>query len=168
MRLLLDRDIRCPQSMGLLARHVMAINPKSIDQHTGVHDMTGIFAAYGIHIAPVVDDAGRPIGVISRADLDGYRFRRRDGLLGLVGRASIPGAINATPNGGDSDLTAKHILAPVVICVPDNAPIASIIEKFLDLEIRSLFVTDMNGVLVGVIRVFDLLRKVAKYKQLIP
>lgn len=167
MTLLLDRDFRCPQSMELLARHVMAINPKSIDQHTSVHDIEGIFAAYGIHIAPVVDEAGRPIGVISRADLDNYRSRHRDGLLGVVSRASIPGASNATPNGRDFDVTARHMMAPVVVSVPDDAPIASIIEKILELEIRCLYVIDVNGVLVGVIRVFDLLRKVAEYEQLV-
>jgi CBS-domain-containing membrane protein len=53
-------------------------------------------------------------------------------------------------------------MTPVVFGVRMNAPIGSIVEKMAALQIRCLFVTDSDGVLVGTVSVFDILPHLAR------
>jgi CBS-domain-containing membrane protein len=62
----------------------MTPNPKSIDQAATVRETAEVLQKNGIHIAPVIDAAGRPIGVVSRTDLLDYWGRRRDRLAALA------------------------------------------------------------------------------------
>jgi CBS-domain-containing membrane protein len=117
---------------------------------------------HGLHIAPVIDDAGRPIGVVSRTDLLDYWSRRRDRLAALaageINTVSVPGDVELP---GD-ELTIRAIMTPVVFGVRSNASMESIVEKTVALEVRCLFVTDSEGVLVGTVKVFDVLRHLAR------
>jgi CBS domain-containing protein len=139
----------------------MTPNPKSINRHATVRETAEILHEHGLHIAPVIDDAGRPIGVVSRTDLLDYWGRRRDRLTALaageLNAATAPG-----PEKPGDELTVPEIMTPVVFGVRMNAPIASIVEKMIALEIRCLFVTDGDGVLVGTISVFDILRHLTR------
>jgi len=139
----------------------MTPNPKSISRHATVRETAEILHEHGLHIAPVIDDAGRPIGVVSRTDLLDYWGRRRDRLTALAA-----GELNATsapgPEEPGDELTVREIMTPVVFVVRMNAPIASIVEKMIALEVRTLFVTDGDGVLVGMISVFDILRHLTR------
>ena len=143
------------------AAKVMTPNPKSINRHATVRETAEILHEHGLHIAPVIDDAGRPIGVVSRTDLLDYWGRRRDRLTALAAGelnvASAPG-----PEEPGDELTVPEIMTPVVFGVRMNAPIASIVEKMIALEVRCLFVTDGDGVLVGTISVFDVLRHLTR------
>jgi CBS domain-containing protein len=134
----------------------MRPNPKSINRDATVRETAEILQEHGLHIAPVIDDAGRPIGVVSRTDLLDYWHHRRDRLAALAaGEINTASECAALP--GD-ELTVREIMTPVVFGVRKNASIASIAEKMIALETRCLFVTDGDGVLVGTISVFDVLR----------
>jgi predicted transcriptional regulator len=50
-----------------------------------------------------------------------------------------------------------------VFSVQADASIAKVIEQFVKRETRRLFVTDQDGVLVGEITIFDLLRTVGEH-----
>ena len=143
------------------AANVMTPNPKSINRHATVRETAEILHDHGFHIAPVIDDAGRPIGVVSRTDLLDYWGRRRDRLTALA--AGELNAKSAACSGEPGDeLTVPEIMTPVVFGVRTNASIASVVEKMIALEVRCLFVTDADGVLVGTITVFDILRHLAR------
>jgi CBS domain-containing protein len=139
----------------------MTPNPKSINRHATVRETAEILHEHGLHIAPVIDHAGRPIGVVSRTDLLDYWGHRRDRLTALaageLNASSAPG-----PEEPGDELTVPEIMTPVVFGVRTNAPIASVVEKMVALEVRCLFVTDADGVLVGTISVFDILRHLAR------
>jgi CBS domain-containing protein len=139
----------------------MTLNPKSINRHATVRETAEILHEHGLHIAPVIDDAGRPIGVASRTDLLDYWGHRRDRLTALaageLNASSAPG-----PEEPGDELTVPEIMTPVVFGVRTNAPISSVVEKMIALEVRCLFVTDADGVLVGTISVFDILRHLAR------
>jgi len=143
------------------AAKVMTPNPKSINRHATVRETAEILHEHGLHIAPVIDDAGRPIGVVSRTDLLDYWGRRRERLTALaageLNAASAPGS----EEPGD-ELTVPEIMTPVVFGARTNAPIVSVVEKMIALEVRCLFVTDSDGVLVGTISVFDILRHLTR------
>jgi CBS-domain-containing membrane protein len=80
--------------------------------------------------------------------------------------ALAAGELNAASALGSEEpgeeLTVPEIMTPVVFCVRTNAPIASVVEKMIALEVRCLFVTDADGVLVGTISVFDILRHLTR------
>src|SRR6188768_2744522 len=79
---------------------VMTPNPKSINRHATVRETAEILHEHGIHIAPVIDDAGRPIGVVSRTDLLDYWGRRRDRLTALAaGELNVPSALGPQEPG---------------------------------------------------------------------
>jgi CBS-domain-containing membrane protein len=140
----------------------MAPNPKSIVKDATIRETAEFFRTHGINTAPVIDEAGRPIGVVSRTDLLDYWGRRRDRLAALANGETTLDSSNAGPDGSIADLTVTEIMTPVVFQVPVDAPIGNVVEKVLALEVRCLFVTDEHGVLVGVISVFDLLRSVVR------
>ena len=143
------------------AAKVMTPNPKSINRHATVRDTAEILHEHGLHIAPVIDDAGRPIGVVSRTDLLDYWGRRRDRLTALAaGELNAASALGSEEPG--DELTVPEIMTPVVFGVRTNAPIASVVEKMIALEVRCLFVTDADGVLVGTISVFEILRHLTR------
>ena len=146
----------------LVAADVMTTNPKSIGRDATIRATAEFFTTHGIHTAPVIDDAGRPIGVVSRTDLLDYWGRRRDRLLALANGETTLNSSTALPGEPSVDLTVAEFMTPVVFCVPADAPVAKVVDKVVALEVRCLFVTDEDGVLVGLISVFDLLRCVAK------
>jgi CBS domain-containing protein len=141
----------------------MTPNPKSINRHATVRETAEILHEHGLHIAPVIDDAGRPIGVASRTDLLDYWGRRRDRLTALAAEELNAASASGPEEPGD-ELTVPEIMTPVVFGVRTNAPIASVMEKMIALEVRCLFVTDADGVLVGTISVFDILRHLTQRK----
>jgi CBS-domain-containing membrane protein len=150
----------------LVAADVMTTNPKSIGRDATIRETAEFFRNHGIHTSPVIDEAGRPIGVVSRTDLLDYWGRRRDRLAAIANGETTLGSSNTGPDGPIVDLTVTEIMTPVVFQVPVDASIGSVVEKILALEVRCLFVTDEHGVLVGVISVFDLLRSVVESADL--
>jgi CBS domain-containing protein len=139
----------------------MAPNPKSIAKQATIRETAEFFRTHAIHTAPVIDDAGRPLGVVSRTDLLDYWGRRRDRLAAIANGETTADSSAAGPDGAAFDLTVTEIMTPVVFSVSLDTPLEKVIEKVLALEVRCLFVTDEHGVLIGMISVFDLLRSVA-------
>jgi len=162
MSLKLATDIRLAPSNKLTAAEVMKTNPKSIRHTATIRNSNDFLSAYGIHAAPVIDDAGRPIGVVSRTDLLSFWGGHRDRLAALATGESALNSTNAGLYHSVGEPTVMKIMTPAVHCVPIDAPIPKIIEKFLKFEVRSLFVTDEHAVLVGVISIFDLLKSIAE------
>ena len=158
MTLRLARTTHRPTSRNVVAADVMTRNPKSIRQSASVRDTAGFLTSNGIHTAPVIDEAGRPVGVISRTDLLDYWDRRRDRLAAIAAGELTLHSAGTAPDEQLFDLKVMDIMTPVVFSVSMDTPIGKVIHKIAALEVRCLFVTDEHGVLVGVINVFDLLR----------
>jgi CBS-domain-containing membrane protein len=146
----------------LIAADVMTTNPKSIGRDATIRETAEFFRNHGIHTAPVIDEAGRPIGVVSRTDLLDYWGRRRDRLAAIANGETTVDSPAAGPDGAVIDLHVTEIMTPVVFSVSLETPLEKVIEKVVALEVRCLFVTDDHGILVGVVSVFDLLRSVVQ------
>jgi CBS-domain-containing membrane protein len=137
----------------------MTPNPRSINHNATVRETAEVLRDHELHIAPVIDDSGRPIGVVSRTDLLEYWGRRRNRLTAVATGETLSHAPADLP--GD-EITVLEIMTPVVFGVRMNASLESIVEKTTALEVRYLFVTDRDGVLVGTVSVFDVLRRLAR------
>ena len=126
------------------AADVMAPNPVSIRSDASFEDAVRLFTTKGVTSAPVINDAGHPIGVLSRSDL---LIHERENLKARHEGASAPEAV-----------TAAGLMTPAVFAVPPETPLRRVVEEMLALHVHSLFVVDGDGVLVGVVSAMDLVR----------
>jgi CBS domain-containing protein len=147
------------------AAELMTPNPHSIHEKATLKEAIAFLTDRGFSAAPVIDDAGRPIGVLSRADIlvhDREEARR-----------AFPEFYHATDLHTEQgerlgkgfqveavDRTrVRDVMTPVVFSVPPNTPSAKVVEHMLGLKVHRLFVVDEFGVLVGVISVIDIIRQ---------
>ncbi len=141
----------------LTAADVMSPHPISIPRTKSVRKAAEILSVAGIETAPVTDKTGRLVGVLSIPDvrIDGTQDR------GAGNENYARHAVNAgiyPQSQQNPRLTVQQIMNPDVTSVERDAPIAQVVEQFVDRKIRHLFVTDHDGALVGGINVFDVLK----------
>jgi len=148
MRLVLD---------ACTAEELMTTNPVSLPQSTTVGDAAAFLAGRGISAAPVIDEAGRPLGVVSRTDLliqeEARALRRVEGAhdSSAVIRNSDRGALAEEAVVGD-------VMTPRVFSVATDTLVEEVVARMLRLGVRRVFVVDEDGILVGVISAVDVLR----------
>lgn len=144
---------------------VMTVTPLSIPATATAREAVKILSDHRFSATPVIDNAGRPVGVISRTDLVN-RLMRGDHLCSLEENwfncASIIGK-EALDNGSYlaqnmDNITVGEIMTPAIICVSTHDSIEKAVELLLKKEVHRLFVVDDAGVLVGVLSPFDVLR----------
>lgn len=124
------------------AAEMMTPNPVSIGKYATVTEAAAFLTSRGISAAPVIDEAGRPVGVVSRSD-----------ILFQHPAASA----NRTP--------AYALMTPTVFCVRPDSPAQRVVETMVDLGVRRLFVVDDSGVLIGVISALDVLRHLCRQER---
>lgn len=138
------------------AQALMTSNPISINEHATLRDAAAFLTKKNICAAPVINDAGRPVGVLSRTDI--IRFSS----VGLDSRQMLGDFINEAKALCDPTrpdwITVDQVMTPVVLSVNLDSSLEEVCEKMLDGKVHRLFVTDQNGILVGVIRALDVLR----------
>jgi CBS domain-containing protein len=149
------------------AADLMTPNPLSIRQSALVREAATFLAVRGISAAPVIDDAGHPVGVVSRTDIlvrAGQRAVYQVGSPEFDGRQKQTGTCEESPAGAPpveatGRTTVRDVMTPIVFCVRPETAAAKVVEKMLALNVRRLFVVDRENILVGVISTFDVLRK---------
>lgn len=143
------------------AGELMTANPVSIGRTATVGEAAAFLSARGISASPVIDEAGRPVGVVSRSDLLNHRAHRGLYLLDVPNEGPPPagaGDDDAPCPGGLGRARVGDVMTPAVFCVGPETAAGKVIAKMLALRVRRLFVVDQDGVLVGVISAFDVLR----------
>jgi CBS domain-containing protein len=124
------------------AAELMTPNPVSVRESATVREAIELLTRREISGAPVIDAAGRPVGVVSRADILVHDREAVDDLA-----------------EDDADCTrVGDIMTPAVFCVSPDAPASRVVREMIELKIHRLFVVDDPGTLVGVITVLDVLR----------
>lgn len=137
------------------ARGLMTSNPISIDAHATLKDAAAFLTKRSISAAPVINDAGKPVGVLSRTDI--VRFSSGD----LEAPQMLGDFINEAKAQHDStrpnSVTVDQVMTPFVVSVSLDASLAEVCEKMVERKVHRLFVIDHDGVLVGVISALDVL-----------
>ncbi len=126
------------------AADLMSASPMSIQADATVPEVVAALTARGCPAAPVIDEGGRPIGVVSRGDLLIHERERM--------RTLPPGA-TAEP------ARAADVMTPAVFSVTPDTAAHKVVEHLLSFNVHQLFVVDDNQVLVGMITVLDVLRR---------
>jgi CBS domain-containing protein len=127
------------------AADLMAPNPVSLRADATVQEASSFLSGKGFSVAPVIDEAGRPAGVLSLADIV------------IHGRESAP---PASAGGGDRTgrPLVRDLMTPTVFSVAPETPAATVVEQMLALKVHHLFVVGRDGVLTGVISALDVLK----------
>lgn len=145
------------------AQDVMTANPASIHERATLLEASAFLTAKRISAAPVINDAGRPVGVLSGTDIVRHASRV----------CRMPSAISdfyktdqrIVDDDARSQLqtcTVHEAMTPTVFAVALDSPLPNVVEELLNRKVHRLFVIDAHGVLVGVISAINILRNLPR------
>ena len=128
------------------AAELMTASPLSFDKNTPIHKASALLNLHGLEAAPVLDEYGRPEGVVTTAACaDWQEFCVRSSSHGLIAE--------------DFDqATVTEIANPTVETVYEHDPGREVIEKLLQQRLRRVYVVNDEGELIGVVSTADVLR----------
>lgn len=124
------------------AADLMTSNPMSLRAEATVPEAIAWLTEKGFSAAPVIDPSGRPVGVVSRADILVHERERRHSAVASV----------------DDSSTVADIMTPAVFSVTPQMPVELVIKQLLTLNVHQLYVVDEHHALIGVISAHDVLR----------
>ena len=144
------------------AADLMTPNPESLRAAASVPEAVAMLTDRGFSAAPVIDGAGRPVGVLSRTDLLVHE-REQGHHATLAWEADLESPLKPAHQGFSVEVVdptrVRDIMTPVVFTVGLHAPAREAVEQMLALKVHQLFVVDEAGALVGVISALDVLRR---------
>lgn len=154
---------------GFLARpasELMTVDVVSIAETAPLREAMAMLIDRGFSGAPVVNDAGRPVGVVSQSDIlihDRNSVAHARRVPEYYVHADLTAAVGE-PVGGfqveSVDRTlVRDVMTPIVFSVRPDASAREVIDEMLRLNVHRLFVIDRDNVLVGVIAMSDILRR---------
>jgi CBS domain-containing protein len=151
---------------GKVAADLMTPNPVSIHGSATVPEVVAFLTDTGFSAAPVIDDTGHPIGVVSRTDVlvyDRARLASAEDVPGYYDEADLAAPVPNQVSGGPAPgagalLRASDLMTPAVYAVTPETPGLDVVAHMVRLNVHRLFVVDRAAVLVGVISALDLLR----------
>jgi CBS-domain-containing membrane protein len=131
----------------LRAADLMSANVISVRAEATVSEAITVLTGRGFRAAPVIEESGRPVGVLSRADV---LVHEREEL-----------ALGATASADPTRV--RDIMTPVVFSVTPQTGADKVVEQMLELNVQQLFVVDQQGeYVVGVITTLDVLRRLQR------
>lgn len=147
------------------AADLMTPNPISIRDSASAREAVALLTDKGFSAAPVIDEAGRPVGVVSRHDVLVHdrekiehgttpEYYERDEIAPRTGKP-LPSGFRVE---NVDRTTVRDIMTPVVFSIAPETAAAKVVEELLALKVHRLFVADESGVLVGVISALDVLQ----------
>jgi CBS domain-containing protein len=144
------------------AAELMSPNPLSLRDDVTLKEAIAFLVDRNISGAPVIDEAGRPVGVLTQSDV--LVHDREE-----VRHAAPPEVEYSSPLPGSSwddfqiecvDTTpVRDVMTPAVFCVSMASPAWDVVEQMRELNVHRLFVVDGDGVLVGVVTAMDIVRR---------
>ncbi len=130
------------------AADLMQANPVSIRDDASIVEAIALLSDKRFGAAPVIDEAGHPVGVVSHSDI---LVHQREHLRQLT--AGSPDVATQPDRA-----CVRDIMTPAVFAVTPETPAAQVVSQLLTLNVHRLFVVDRSGILIGVITTFDVLR----------
>lgn len=144
-----------PSLQAKTARDLMGPGIVSLRAKATVAEAVALLTDKGYHAAPVIDEAGRPVGVVTQGDIL-LHDREHGTHLAHAPSEKVPDGFTEE----EVDLTlVEDIMTPAVFCVQPETAAVEVIKELQKLKVHQIFVVDPTGVLVGVIAAIDILRK---------
>jgi CBS domain-containing protein len=149
---------------GLTAADLMTSSPLSVGDTVPIREALAFLIDRGISGAPVIDEAGRAVGVLSQTDLLVHEREHVEHLRQGDEEEFESGAPLPRRCWGQFQLErvdptpVREVMTPALFAVAPDTPARTVVEEMCELNVHRLFVVDGNGVLVGVISALDVLR----------
>lgn len=150
------------------AREIMNPNVIVVPADWNVREVAQLFVEQAISGAPVVDEDGSLIGVISLMDIARYQSMAEDQLIEdrphdyyLQGweEKLYPEEIKSFHIESVPNARARDLMTPMVFKVQADLPASEVAQIMVQGRIHRLFVVD-DGKVVGIITALDLLKLV--------
>jgi CBS domain-containing protein len=145
-----------------IAADMMAPNPISIRDGALLEEAIAVLADKHLDVVPVIDKAGRPVGVISQGDiLIHEREAHAHAKSAQAAQTATEPNLSALRSADEkcARVQARDIMTPVLFSVSPATPAIKVVEQLLELHVKQLFVVDDGDALVGSISALDILRK---------
>jgi CBS domain-containing protein len=142
---------------------LMVASPVSLRAEATLAEALELLIGKGYSAAPVIDEAGRAVGVLSRSDLlvhDRERVRGKVPDYYSHADLTLAGASPGYRPEADATVRVRDLMTPAVFAVSPDAPARRVVEDMVALKVHRLFVSDSTGVLVGVISALDVLARI--------
>ena len=128
------------------AADLMTPNPVSISADAPVKEAVALFVDKGFSAAPVIDGAGRPVGVISQADIIVHDREKVEYVPVRSPYDESPSEPSGEPlpKGFQVESVERtrvaDIKTPAVFSVAPETPAGKLIEEMVSLKVHRLFV----------------------------
>lgn len=137
---------------GLTAANLMTRDPETVMAYDELSSAAELMREIGVRHLPVIDDDGKPVGILAEADVQAAKHRHP-----RVSNWAYEDADSKAPQSdvllvGDVMSRRPFRLAPDETC-------ASIASLFVRFRASVALVTEMDGTLVGIISYVDLLKR---------
>jgi CBS domain-containing protein len=156
---------RANEFLNRRASELMTSEVVSITETASIREALNLLIDRAFSGAPVVNDAGRPVGVISQSDLlihDRNAVRSARRVPEYYSSTDLSAVIGEPTSGFEVEAvdrtTVRDMMTPIVFSVRPDASAREAIEEMLRLRVHRLFVIDRVGTLVGLISMSDVLR----------
>lgn len=133
----------------MMCRRVLTAAPD-----TDFKALVGMVLACDVSMVPVIDHAGRPLGVVSEADLTAkLEFR-----CGTAAPPVLSGSTVRSRWHRSGGLRASELMAAPAVVVPEHASLCSALRVLTAARVDAACVVNDRGTLVGVLARRDALR----------
>jgi CBS domain-containing protein len=133
----------------VMTRDVVTARPD-----TSFQELVRLLTSHRISAVPVVDDAGRVVGIVSESDLALKEIVPR--RAGHAPRAAS--VVAPADRVKAAATTAERLMTAPVVAVHPEALVAAAARRMRDHRVKRLPVCDRAGMLVGIVTLTDLLK----------
>lgn len=131
---------------------VMTRDLISVELSRSFKDIAYLLSAKGVSAVPVLDSAGRPLGVVSESDLILKEELQAPPQPGWLGRRL------RTVRSRAAGRTAEELMSAPAITIEQGATLPEAARLMASRRITRLIVVDHRGIAVGIVTRSDLLR----------
>ena len=134
-----------------LVRSIMTVAVTCVDSELGLSQVAAVLEKDRLHLAPVVEDEGVLLGVVSRADL-------------VRGRSTEEDADENAPRAFPPDcigLLVEDVMTMDVVKLSESASLSDAARLFARTGVHRVPVVARGDVVVGILSVMDLVRWIA-------
>jgi CBS domain-containing protein len=108
----------------------MTRDPISVRNDATIREAISFLAAKDASSAPVIDEAGRAVGVLSLSDI-------------------VKAVRDHDYDASFFDSQASDVMTPLVLCVSSSMPIDAVVDLLLECEVHQVYIVDEHGILIG-------------------
>jgi CBS domain-containing protein len=146
----------------LTAADLMISPVVTIPEGTSLRDAARLLSCSEITGAPVVDTAGRCVGVLSSSDF--VTLAREEGRE--VHFLAPWGEVISVEDAPDKEI--RHYMTVQPVCVPPSTPIGALARKMVEAHIHRVLVAGEGGRACGIVTSTDVVAAVARASEKTP